>query len=177
MTDLAAIGKVLAIAFTCGLVLLLTNWLTADRIAFNEEASLRQFISELLPGNTPIETPVPALDRVPGVWRLCTGQLLGRSDTGGYAGPIRLLYTLNDDAGTLIRLAVLDHQETPGITDFLSDPHWWAGFQNQRSDAIGRLATITGATITSRAIIEHLVRVTAEPDEVLGELQMLDCES
>ncbi len=176
MTALPAVLKVLLIAGACGLALMVTNWLTADRIRFNETLSLRQAVSTLVPGADLDRTRMPDLDRIPGLWRLCTGELLGRSAVEGYAGPIQLLYTLDQD-GRLIRLRVQRHQETPGITDFLDEPDWLARFHNRNAGELRAIATITGATITTRAIIEHLPVIATTPEEILGPVTDLSCES
>lgn len=179
VADLTAIFKVLGIALACGVVLAATNWLTADRIRFNEDATLRNAIAALLPEDAQESLRIPPINRLPGAWRLCSGYLLGHADVPGYAGPIRLLFTLHEPMEgpvALTRLTLLAHQETPGITDFLSEPDWISSFHGRTATEIAGLATVTGATITSRALIEHLARMTADPRDALSEPQDMDCE-
>ncbi len=173
MPERLAIIRAVAIALACGAALAGTNWLTQDRIRYNEAAALRAAVADLLPADVRLpERPVD-LDRAPAAWRLCSGHLLGRSDASGYNSAIRLLYTLLDDR--LIRVSLLGHQETPGITDFLNDPDWLSRFDDARAEEVEALAAITGATITSVAVRDHLAAVLQDPTERLGEPLPQDC--
>lgn len=183
--DLLAITRIIAIALVCAAALTGTNRLTRETIQTNETAALRAAIADLLPDDT-IQPAQPAgLDRVPDAWQLCGGYLLGRSDARGYSGDIRLLYTLRRSSNGgqptaaqdyyLVRLAVLGHQETPGITDFLTDPDWLAGFRGARADQIEAISAITGATITSVAVRDHLAAVLEDPVSQLNQPLQMDC--
>lgn len=189
MPDLIAIARVVAIALVCGAALAGANWLTEDRIRYNEAAVLRVAIADLLPADSEAPAYPPAVDRVPGAWSLCSGRLLGRSNVRGYGGDIRLLYTLHTvntvsavpdtqsgRAPRLIRLAVLGHQETPGIADFLTEPDWLSAFNDRSAADIADIAAITGATITSTAIQKHLLAVLREPVGELGQPEETACD-
>jgi Na+-translocating ferredoxin:NAD+ oxidoreductase RnfG subunit len=178
MPELRAVLNVAAIALVCAVALTATHRLTGDRIRVNENAQLRAVIAGLLPAGE-VHTSLPAgFGRSAGAWRLCSGHLLGRSNTTGYGGDIRLLYTLSDSTPrSLIALAVLGHQETPGIADFLTDPDWLATFRNRTADDIEGMAAITGATITSRAVTGHLIAVLRDSSGTLGEADVLACGS
>lgn len=177
MPDLQGIAKVVAIALACGAALAGTNWLTGDRIHYNEAAVLRAAIADLLPVSAEVQPIPPEVDRVPGAWALCSGHLLGRSNVRGYAGDIRLLYTLEGDDGAarLVRLAVLGHQETPGIADFLSQPEWLRSFRARSAPELEAMAAITGATITSAAVRDHLADVLRDPAGQLGQPVATEC--
>lgn len=177
MPDVRAIARVVLIALACGAALAATNWLTSDRIRFNEAATLRAAVAGLLPENVGAPPIPPELDRVPGAWQLCSGHVLGRSDVRGYAADIRLLYTLERDGPStrLIRLAVLSHRETPGIADFLSSPEWLSSFHDQAAGDVDALAAITGATISSVAVRDHLAGVLRDPAGQLGRFVDTEC--
>ena len=182
MPDLIAIIRAVAIALVCAGALAATNWLTEERILYNESAALRQAIAELLPVNEAAPAIPPEIDRVPGLWMLCTGHLLGRSDVAGYGGNIRLLYTLrigpstpSDSTSQLTRLSILGHQETPGIADFLTSPDWLNGFADRDAGEVREISAITGATITSVAVRDHLVAVLSAPEERLGAPAAAEC--
>ena len=184
MPDLIAITRAVAIALACAGALTATNWLTDERIQYNESAALRSAIADLLPAGDEAPAIPPVIDRVPGLWTLCTGHLLGRSDVPGYGGDIRLLYTLRmppaaeDTAATttqLIRLSVLGHQETPGIADFLTSPEWLRRFADRKASEVSDLSAITGATITSTAVRDHLTAVLRAPEEQLGAATATEC--
>ena len=187
MPEFTAILKTAAIGLTCAIALAATNWLTAERIRFNETEAERALLAELIPAGAWAPSLPQDLDRVPAVWQLCGEALLARSNAAGYGGDIRLLYTLAgpftseatgpgvSGAPTLIRLAVLGHQETPGIADFLTDPDWLAMFEGRSASAMDDMAAITGATITSRGITQHLAAVLRQNAELLGEPVPVAC--
>ena len=183
MPDLIAIVRAVAIALACAGALAATAWLTSDRLQYNEAAALRSAITALLPADETAPAYPPEIDRVPGLWSLCTGHLLGRSNVSGYGGDVRLLYTLQSPpsrAGAtsslqLVRLSVLGHQETPGIADFLTDPDWLGEFADRDAAAVEVLSAVTGATITSVAVRDHLAAVLRAPGERLGEPMAADC--
>ena len=176
MPELRAVLNVAAIALVCAAALAGTHRLTEDRIRFNETARLREAISSLLPAGTEAPGLTPSLEQVPAAWRLCSGHLLGRSDARGYGGDIRLLYALDGSAeGTLTGVTVLGHAETPGLADFVTDPEWLAAFTRRSAEEIESLDTVTGATITSRAVADHLAAVLRNPNQALGTPIALEC--
>ena len=89
----------------------------------------------------------------------------------GYAGPIRFLVAIRParmKRGTVLhRIALLEHKETPGLGDRIEPGRsgWLARFFGQplesstrwrlRRDG-GAFDGITGATVTTRAMIETL---------------------
>ena len=169
--------NVTAIALTCAIALAGTRWLTADRIHQNETARLREAIVRLLPDGVPAPATAPEFEPVPAAWRLCGGYLLGRSDASGYGGNIRLLYTLRGNGGDrrLTGVTVLGHAETPGIADFVTRADWLQTFSGRTADGIEGLDAVTGATITSRAVADHLAAVLRQGDELLGTPGSLEC--
>ena len=70
----------------------------------------------------------------------------------GYGGGFRLAVALDLD-GTIKGVRVLDHVETPGFGDILNAPSAWLD-----SFATGDVHAVTGATITSQAVIEAVSR-------------------
>lgn len=176
MPELKAMLNVTAIALSCAIGLALTHWLTADRIQQNETARLREAIVQLLPADAAAPGTAPPLEPVPAAWRLCGGYLLGRSDARGYGGSIRLLYTLSGtDDRRLTGVTVLGHAETPGIADFVTRADWLQTFAGRSADEIEGLQAVTGATITSRAVADHLAAVLRTGDELLGTPGILEC--
>ncbi|MCZ6618340.1 MAG: FMN-binding protein [Gammaproteobacteria bacterium] len=106
------------------------------------------------------------------VWHLCNGLALVRGETRGYGGPIHLLAALQLETGQdgtdqiVVRgVSVTRHQETPGIADFISQPEhpWLQRLIELGSDRIGNVEAVTGATITSKAILRGLDDITHYP--------------
>ena len=162
---------------------------TRQRIAHNESAQVLKILRVLLPAgsfdNEPDEdrilvtapgllgsdTPVPVY-RARQAGRP-TAAVLTVIARAGYLGPIRLLVALAPD-GRVLAVRAVAHQETPGLGDridadkspwigrfagrSLSDPPA-AGWAVRRDG--GEFDQITGATVTSRAVVAA-VRNAAE---------------
>lgn len=182
MAEARQLLGVIGIALGCAVALAATHTLTAARIHENESAAARRLVGGLLPVAAKI--PLPDLDRPPAAWDYCGGHLLARSDARGYGGPIRLLYVLDAEPGpagdgtayTLGRVALLGHQETPGITDFLDDPAWLEQLSGASAAGIESVDTVSGATITSRALTDALASAVRDPAAVLGDPQPTGCD-
>jgi Na+-translocating ferredoxin:NAD+ oxidoreductase RnfG subunit len=173
MIEIRSIVQVLLIALACAAALVITNALTEDRIASNQTAQLRAQLQVLIQDPKWIPDSLPDLSTSPASWLLCDGLLLARSQAAGYAGPIELLYTVSLAPPGLRKLTILRHSETPGITSFLQDGNgdagWLASMANQTAGSVSSVDTVSGATISSRAIRDHLLRVLSAPATLLGE--------
>jgi electron transport complex protein RnfG len=104
---------------------------------------------------------------------------------GGYSGAIRLLIAIAPD-GTILGVRALVHRETPGLGDFIDTrkSDWMQQFAGKsagspaaarwrvRKDG-GDFDQYTGATITSRAVVETvgstLEFFARHRDELLGD--------
>ena len=162
------LGSLLGIAFVCALLLGLTHQVTTARIESNQSAHFWRQVNEL----TTIDVSTDLVEWRENVWHLCNGLALVRGETRGYGGPIYLLAALQlnttrDEAIHLVvqGLRVTRHQETPGIADFINQPEhpWLQHLALLDADEIGRVQAVTGATITSRAILRGLDAMTAYP--------------
>ncbi|MBX8514289.1 RnfABCDGE type electron transport complex subunit G [Pseudomonas cichorii] len=70
----------------------------------------------------------------------------------GYAGPVELLVGVSIE-GRLLGAKVLEQHETPGMgTRIVTEPQWLQGL-SEKSLNDGTFDQITGATITSRAVV------------------------
>jgi Na+-translocating ferredoxin:NAD+ oxidoreductase subunit G len=123
-----------------GLVVL-TNALTAERVAANQREAMLNKFSAILPAAP--DSPASPMDNDPLQDRIQVNDpdLLGTAATDiyrvrqggapvalilapivpdGYAGPIRLLVAVKTD-GTLSGVRVLEHHETPGLGDRIEE--------------------------------------------------------
>ncbi|PIS33386.1 MAG: hypothetical protein COT38_05675, partial [Candidatus Omnitrophica bacterium CG08_land_8_20_14_0_20_41_16] len=76
----------------------------------------------------------------------------------GYSSTIETLVGMLKD-GTIVAIKVLSQNETPGLGARVAEPEFTAQFNNIRD--LSKVQAITGATISSRAVIE-LVKKRAE---------------
>lgn len=167
MSDLLAVTRLLLIAGVCAALLGLTHWLTAPRIADNQSQKSRDDLRQLLGAEDRLSAEeLPDIAAGGDCWALpSTGQYLHRIQTSGYGGPLTLLITLKD--GHLERLRVTAHQETPGIADFLNRPDsgWMAGLRGQDPEGLSAFDAVSGATITSRALLSAIIERAADASQ------------
>ncbi|AMN46295.1 electron transporter RnfG [Steroidobacter denitrificans] len=171
----ASIGAVLAGIAHC----------TRDHGEHDSQAWIREHLEALLPAQLADNDPlndrlvVTAPDML-GTTRPVTiyrarraGEptaIVMRTVAPGYRGPIELLVAIDCD-GTLIGVRVLNHDETPGLGDAFEqrEPQWLQRFSGlslshppQARWALehdgGDFDALTGATITSRAIVTAVRR-------------------
>ena len=167
--------------------------LTAERAAEARAALLAERLGAVLHGVT-FERVMPAV-RVPSregapllVHRVRQGgrtvaAVLNVVAPDGYSGAIELLVGVRAN-GRLSGVRVLSHRETPGLGDRIERRRsdWITGFDGRslergewrltRSGGEGTFDALSGATITSRAVVEAvrhaLVRFAAHRETVLA---------
>ena len=158
-----ALGSLLGISFVCALLLGLTSQVTTARIEHNQNARFWKQVNEL----TAIDVPIKSVEWHNDVWHLCNGLAMVRGETRGYGGPIHLLAAVRLDTANVVvqGLRITRHQETPGIADFINRPEgpWLQHFTLLDAHQIGRVEAVTGATITSRAILRGLGAIATNP--------------
>lgn len=167
MSDPLALLRLLLIAAVCAALLGITHWLTAPRITDNQSQKSRNDLRLLLGEEHPFSAAeLPDISAGGDCWALpAAGLVLHRIQASGYGGPLVLLATLR--AGRLESLRVTAHQETPGIADFLNQPErgWMAGLRGQDARELAAIDTLSGATITSRALIDALIERAVVSEE------------
>lgn len=157
---LRPLAAFLAITAGCATLLAATVELTAPRIAEARARLEHRAVARLVGGDT-----APPGCWTGDTWFLDDGRTLLRGSAAGYGGPIQWMLVFDAAAGTPLiqRVLVTAHQETPGIADFLNDPKdgWLTGFNGRGADAAD-LDTISGATITTRALARSIGRALAD---------------
>jgi len=136
-----------AVSLICGILIVGTNLLTANRIRQNQETIMRDSVAELLPGIQKqiiygVE-PSGELKILPGLeeggQRLFagydgSGKLLGvviESSARGYADLIQAMYSYSPEKQAITGFKVVDMRETPGLGDRVrSDPDFLKNFQD-----------------------------------------------
>ncbi|MDN3556245.1 RnfABCDGE type electron transport complex subunit G [Halomonas maura] len=180
----AALGLATFALITAGSVAL-TRALTAERIADNRQASRHREVAAVAPAGhdgrlldhvvSRPAAPAFGFESPVSLWQARDGErVLGGvvpvTAPGGYSGDIALVVGL-DATGTITGVRVTEHRETPGLGDriearkgdwieqftghSLANPP--AGGWAVRQDG-GGVDALTGATITSRAVIAALHR-------------------
>jgi len=160
----SSITSLALIAGGCAGLLVVTQSLTGERIEQNvRERELRLIID--LAGTVP-----PGSSTWSGnVWNMCNGSALVRARAAGYGGPVALMVSIatDTDPPRVRGLRITDQQETPGLADFLlhHERGWLHGLEGRSESGIGAVDVVTGATITSRAVLRAILLAFLE----LGE--------
>jgi electron transport complex protein RnfG len=161
MRDFVKMTTVLFIV--CGLSagsLAVMNAVTKERIATAQQRQREAALREVFPDADEFKNVTP--DKV---WEASrNGQKVGQvflAQTRGYSGPISLMFGTGLD-GAITGVRVLTHTETPGLGAKIAKPAFRDQFKDKRREQLalkkddpakGRIDTITGATISSRAVM------------------------
>ncbi|KXO13345.1 Electron transport complex protein RnfG [Moritella sp. JT01] len=194
-------GAILALfAFACTSVVAITNTVTKDRIAEQEQTQLLKIINQLLPENSHDNNIFQSC-------KLMTNEaLLGTSEPQriftatknnepvgyaiegiapkGYSGNIKLVVGV-DTVGKVTGVRILGHHETPGLGDKVEyrKSNWLDDFvdqtltkENAHTWAVtkdgGDFDSFTGATITPRAVVSSVKDIlTFYQSEQFSDLQ------
>lgn len=81
------------------------------------------------------------------------------AEARGYSSDIKIVVSMNPEA-EIIAIKILEHQETPGIGSRVEENEFLNQFKNKGVDE--QFDTITGATISSRAVIDSLKKKAQE---------------
>jgi electron transport complex protein RnfG len=182
------LARPVLIAVLAGLVVAVAVALTRERIAGNEAARTMKVLATVLPPGSYDNQPhldrifvrAPALLGHDGPLPLYRARKSGEPAgvvvtviaRQGYIGPIRMLVAIRAD-GRIEGVRVIGHEETPGLGDQIEPEKsgWISQFAGRsladpappgwavRRDG-GAYDALTGATVTSRAVI-HAVRDAA----------------
>lgn len=170
-----------------GLLLVVVFLSTKDAIAQHKAQVLEETVREVLGAPERIETlwlrdgrltpeAPPDPRGVERVWRglRADGTAVGvaiESKGAGFADDIRLLFGWDPATGRILAFRVLENKETPGLGDGIAkNPAFVEGFRGAkaplkgvkpggaRDPEAGEVHTITGATVSSRAVIRIVNR-------------------
>ena len=150
-----------AVSAIVALCLGLVNSVTADRIAAIAKEKLDNAMKEVLPADDYNEIAYTGDDfQVDSIYEAAGKGWVVQCTVSGSQGSITMLTGVASD-GTVTGISMLDHGETPGLGAIAGAASavgeaWRAQFQNIPSAAVtkdgGQIESISGATITSRAI-------------------------
>ncbi len=161
--------------FLSGLVIVSVDAWTRPLIAANRAAALERAVFEVLPGAERMQELT--LDDEPEASVYAgynsDGELAGYAiagDGGGYQDTIRLIYGFDPTRRRVVGMRVLESRETPGLGDRIyKDEAFVASFRDLAVEpqvvlvsgaatADNEVAGLTGATISSRAVVRIINR-------------------
>lgn len=155
MTGLRGIAVLIALAAGSGCAL---AWFAArtEKIArANRQAAETRILRELAGAEVDV--------RATGDILVCEPDLVVAQGRGrGYGGELRLAVAF-DHEGAVRAVRVIEHRETPGFGDILKPGAPWIESFGRRRD----VHAVTGATVTSTAVMAAVARVARRGGECL----------
>ncbi len=169
-------------AILSGAVLAWFNQFTEARVIANKLAELRRSLNEVVPGMTKYEEVVKKRDFA--VYKVLSGDKVAgyaiEAVGNGYQDKIRILIGVTPDLSKIYALRVLEQKETPGLGAKISGKDYLKGWNDR--DATKELVlvkgrepekpnevhAITGATITSKAVVKIVNSGLKEAKELLA---------
>ncbi len=131
--------------------------LTQQRILNQKMLQQRQAMKEVLPLAETIEE-AKSLDSSYYIGYDKNKQKLGYAfivETKGYAGIITICVAVTPE-GRILAVKILSHSETPGLGAKITEESFLSKFKNRKLSDIGTQDAITGATISSTAVINSI---------------------
>ncbi len=184
----------LASSFFFGLLIAMTNAALSDRIEQNKAAKLNDLTKVLLPGaeifqpvEAEIEVELPDSSREKTkIFEVLAGdqQPLGWSFNAhgsGFAGPVELVIAVDKDFQKIMGFDVLASSETPGFGDQIKSDYYrkqYAGAPTEPLSLVktgdpavadAQIVAITGATVSSEAVVEIVNRFVTQIKSQLQE--------
>lgn len=181
---LRAIAVLAVTGALSGGCLALVNRMAAPRVEAHRARELREAVLAVVPGGERFESWEHEGEPCYRVFD-DRDRLIGYSTAGsglGYGGEIRLMIGLSADRRHLAGLRLLENIETPGLGGRISEPGFTSSFAGlpvyrhettlgRPGDDRPRVEAITGATVSSQAVVDIVnravarLRAAAESDE------------
>ena len=170
-------NKIYTIAFLTIVViisvvlLMFISSITLPRVEAQQEEEVRQMLSKIFEDMDDFEKSEDIYNI------LKEGELIGYAFKGignGYGGDINILIGLNSDK-TIKEIVVLSHTETPGLGSKITESAFLDQFEGLGLEELklskegGRVDAITGATISSEAMVTGVKQALEEKLSQLGE--------
>ena len=155
------------------LILALVNAITADRIAENEISERENAIKSIFPACDSFEDfdysseSVARMGRVFDAEKNLIGYYANATPTG-FKGEISLMVGI-DGEFKVIDVVLISAAETPGVGTKATEKSHLDKFASLGKDEIATVDTITGATITSKAVRVGIQKAVAAVESVVTE--------
>lgn len=180
------IAVLVIVSALSGGVLALVSEALAPQIAANEESARREAVFAVVPGAASYEEVKADNASKPYsifVVKGSSGEPVGYAfecSGTGFQAEIKLMVGASSDMRRLTGMAVLASSETPGLGDKIKNPPFSTAFngldvggglrlvKNRPSPAPGEVNAITGATISSSAVISMISQRLGQVTEFLG---------
>ncbi|MFA4888120.1 MAG: RnfABCDGE type electron transport complex subunit G [Candidatus Omnitrophota bacterium] len=170
MKEMARYGITLAvICVAASASLAIVNKITSPRIIAQAQAEEQSSLKEVMPQAESFLAVKPkeevlyykALDK--------QGKFLGvvfKAAAKGYSSVIETIAGMTKQ-GVITDIKVISQNETPGLGARVTENSFTDSFKNKPIEVMGEIQAITGATISSQAVIEAVKTKAAEIKELI----------
>ncbi|OGX46099.1 MAG: hypothetical protein A3G38_01035 [Omnitrophica WOR_2 bacterium RIFCSPLOWO2_12_FULL_51_8] len=172
MREMTRYGLILAIICAAASASLAgMNSLTRDRIAAQAKAEEEEGLKAVFPEAADFK-PVKSKEKV--VYYQAYGRdggFLGaafKARGKGYSSVIEVIAGMKKD-GTITAIKILNQNETPGLGNRVAEPEFRERFSNKRIVDLNGIQAITGATISSKAVINAVKVKANQVKELIGD--------
>lgn len=163
----------MVICLLVGAALAAVNAATAPAIAANELASLNATYAAVLPEADGFEALDCSIEGVTAVLRAKNGAgYVITAQSQGYGGQVPAAVAFGAD-GTILRVAMLSNDETPGLGQKVTEESFTGQFSGRKAAqmTLADIDAVSGATISSRAALSAVNLACAAFEQVVGGAQ------
>lgn len=133
-----------------------------------EEASLRK----VMPGAQNFEAVKSGEEIIYYKLRDKEGKFIGvafKARGKGYSSVIETMVGMKRD-GTIPAIKILSQNETPGLGNNIGETSFMARFSGKNTQDLSGVQAITGATISSRAVINSVIKKAQEIEKLIKDI-------
>lgn len=164
------------ITLVAGLLLAGVNKITAPRIALAEQRASKEAMKSIM---TEADSFEPLNEKV--TVAKSGGEEIGycvKVESAGYGGNIVMMVAIGKESGEVKGIEILSHSETAGLGAKVENEEFKKQFQNKspelevvkkETDSPYEVTAITGATVSSRAVVKGIEQATVLIEEALKE--------
>jgi len=173
------VAALAAVGVISGVTLVFVYRYTAPKIQVNVNAATDQAIKDIFPGASKVEyIKQKEVYRVTASDAKSSGYAF-LAEGNGYQGVIKIIAGVNTDITQIVGIEILESQETPGLGAEIAGDKFRQQFRglsithdieyvkNEKPSEPYQIEAITGATISSRAVVNTLNKRIAEIKELL----------
>lgn len=170
MKEIVRYGLILALICTIASGLLAgVNYLTKARIIAEAKQEEEASLKEVVPGGQHFELVKSGEEVIYYKVHNKEGKLMGfafKVQAKGYSSLIETMVGMTQ-GGTITAIKILSQNETPGLGNRIAEPSFTSRFTNRNVQGLSEVQAISGATISSRAVIDSVKKRAAEIQQFL----------
>ncbi len=148
------------------------NSLTKSRIIAQAQAEEETALREVMPQGEYFDPIKKGEDIIYYKVRNKDGKFIGvafKASGKGYSSVIDTLVSMTED-GTIVAIKILNQNETPGLGAQVTGPSFTGQFNNKNLQGLSEVQAITGATISSKAVIGSVQEKAKEIQKLIKDV-------